>query len=171
MPTVGRRGPGPGSSPSTTPSCRRACGSGVGHDTQRGESSLSGKTLDTVSTKSDTTLDTLVQEMGKCVRENEILVEQHPPQGVLVCDHAGLVINKFSRKDLSADGDVLGGVDGIRARPHICACRGKRRSYLRLIDSCITQLKAHRPSRTCNESKEERRRRRKGDEWRERVLY
>jgi len=28
-------------------------------------------------------------------------------------------------------------------------------SYLRLIDSCITQLKAQRPSRTCNESKEE----------------
>ena len=27
--------------------------------------------------------------------------------------------------------------------------------YLRLIDSCITQLKAHGPSRTCNESKEE----------------
>jgi len=30
------------------------------------------------------------------VRETEILVEQQPPQGVLVCDHAGLVINKFS---------------------------------------------------------------------------
>ena len=28
-------------------------------------------------------------------------------------------------------------------------------SYLRLIDSCITQLKAHGPSRTCKESKEE----------------
>jgi len=30
------------------------------------------------------------------VRETGILVEQQPPQGVLVCDHAGLVINKFS---------------------------------------------------------------------------
>jgi len=30
------------------------------------------------------------------VRETEILVEQQPPQGVFVCDHAGLVINKFS---------------------------------------------------------------------------
>ena len=30
-----------------------------------------------------------------CVRETEILVEQ-PPQGVFVCDHAGLVINKLS---------------------------------------------------------------------------
>jgi len=29
------------------------------------------------------------------------------------------------------------------------------RSLLRLIDSCITQLKAQGPSRTCNESKEE----------------
>ena len=28
-------------------------------------------------------------------------------------------------------------------------------SYLRLIDSCITQIKAQEPSRTCNESKEE----------------
>jgi len=28
-------------------------------------------------------------------------------------------------------------------------------SYLRLIDSCITQRKAQGPSRTCNESKEE----------------
>ena len=27
--------------------------------------------------------------------------------------------------------------------------------YLRLIDSCITQIKAQGPSRTCNESKEE----------------
>ena len=31
-------------------------------------------------------------------------------------------------------------------------------SYLRLIDSCITQLKAQGPSRTCNECKEEERR-------------
>ena len=30
-----------------------------------------------------------------------------------------------------------------------------RFAYLRLIDSCITQLKAQGPSRTCNESKEE----------------
>ena len=29
-------------------------------------------------------------------RETEILVEQQPLQGVLVCDHAGLVINKLS---------------------------------------------------------------------------
>jgi len=29
------------------------------------------------------------------------------------------------------------------------------RSFLRLIDSCITQLKAQGPSRTCNEGKEE----------------
>jgi hypothetical protein len=33
---------------------------------------------------------------ARCVRETEILVEQQPPQGFLVCDHAGLVINKFS---------------------------------------------------------------------------
>jgi len=28
-------------------------------------------------------------------------------------------------------------------------------SYLRLIDSCITQIKAQGPCRACNESKEE----------------
>ena len=31
-----------------------------------------------------------------CVRETEILVEQQPQQGLIVCDHAGLVLNKFS---------------------------------------------------------------------------
>jgi len=30
------------------------------------------------------------------VRETETLVEQQPPQGVFVCDHAGLVVNEFS---------------------------------------------------------------------------
>jgi hypothetical protein len=35
-------------------------------------------------------------------------------------------------------------------------------SYLRLIDSCITQLKAQRSSRTCNESKEEEKRKKMG---------
>jgi len=32
----------------------------------------------------------------KCARETKILVEQQPPQGVFVCDHASLVINEFS---------------------------------------------------------------------------
>ena len=35
----------------------------------------------------------------QCVRETEILVEQQPPQGVLVCDYAGLVINEFSKRE------------------------------------------------------------------------
>jgi len=34
-------------------------------------------------------------------------------------------------------------------------CGTEAGSYVRLIDSCITQLKAQGPSRTCNESKEE----------------
>ena len=34
-------------------------------------------------------------------------------------------------------------------------CGTEAGSYLRLIDSCIAQLKAQGPSRTCNESKEE----------------
>jgi len=36
----------------------------------------------------------------KCVRETEILVEPQPLQGVLVCDHADLVINTFSPSDV-----------------------------------------------------------------------
>ena len=39
-----------------------------------------------------------------------------------------------------------------------CPVVSEAGSYLRLIDSCITQLKAQGPSRTCNESNEERRR-------------
>ena len=38
----------------------------------------------------------------------------------------------------------------------LCECGGTEAdSYLRLIDFCITQLKAQGPSRTCNESQEE----------------
>ena len=37
---------------------------------------------------------------------------------------------------------------------HLCS-GSEAGSYLRLIDSCITQLKAQELSRTCNESKEE----------------
>ena len=33
----------------------------------------------------------------QCVIETDILLEQQLPQGVLGCDHAGLVINKFSQ--------------------------------------------------------------------------
>jgi len=42
------------------------------------------------------------------VRETEILVEQQPPQGVLVCDHAGLVIDKFYNQESLEDGAVRG---------------------------------------------------------------
>jgi len=44
----------------------------------------------------------------------------------------------------------------VLADQSIKMCSGSEAgSYLRLIDSCITQLKAQGPSRTCNESKEE----------------
>jgi len=42
----------------------------------------------------------IVIQLRQRVRETEILVEQQPPQGVFACDHAGLVINKFSEWDL-----------------------------------------------------------------------
>ena len=38
---------------------------------------------------------------------------------------------------------------------HVVGVGSEAGSYLRLIDSCITQFKAQGPSRTCNESKEE----------------
>jgi len=40
---------------------------------------------------------------GQCVRETVILVEQQPPQGLFVCDHAGLVINKFSLEHVGTE--------------------------------------------------------------------
>ena len=43
---------------------------------------------------------------------------------------------------------VVGGLERL-----VLWCRGG--SYLRRIDSCITQLTVQGPSRTCNESKEE----------------
>ena len=46
--------------------------------------------------------------------------------------------------------DQLVGIDALG-----CVVVTEAGSYLRLIDFCITQLKAHGPSRTCNESKEE----------------
>jgi len=47
--------------------------------------------------------------------------------------------------------------DHVPIGPCGAPCRAEAGSYLRLIDSCITQLKAQGPSRTCNESKEEER--------------
>ena len=55
------------------------------------------------------------------MRETEILVEQQPQQGVFVCDHAGLVINKFSlirdeglgfREKLGPESGSLASLDG-----------------------------------------------------------
>ena len=44
----------------------------------------------------------------------------------------------------------------IKSDPLAETCSGSESgSYLRLIDSCITQLKAQGPFKTCNESKEE----------------
>ena len=40
---------------------------------------------------------TFDQRHNHCVRETEILVEQQPPRGVFVYDHAGRVTNKLCR--------------------------------------------------------------------------
>ena len=44
--------------------------------------------------------------------------------------------------------------DGSVGNTELCS-GSETGSYLRLIDSCITQLKVQGPSRTCNESEEE----------------
>ena len=51
------------------------------------------------------------------------------------------------------EGLAPGRVRPRAARARLVWCGGCE--YLRLIDSCITQLEAQGPSRTCNESKEE----------------
>jgi len=58
------------------------------------------------------------------------------------------------------EGGEVRGCDahGMRGVREMC-CGTEAGSYLRLIDSCITQLKAQGPSRTCTESKEEEERR------------
>ena len=43
--------------------------------------------------------------IGGQITGNKILVEKQPPRGVFVCDHAGLVTNKFSLgNDVSVEG-------------------------------------------------------------------
>jgi len=59
------------------------------------------------------------------------------------------------RAGYNALGDV--GISSIAfwlaKKPDIKVCSGSEAgSYLRLIDSCITQLKAQGPARTCNET-------------------
>ena len=78
-----------------------------------------------------------------------------------VCDNDHVALNVTTIRQ--PDGDRA-----TEARPftkslgsHLCGVHLSRShiseadSYLRLIDSCITQLKAQRPSRTCNKCKEE----------------
>jgi len=55
------------------------------------------------------------------------------------------------RESAEPDRETCRSVPG--ARPACFSCRPG--SYLRLTDSCITQLKAQGPSRTCNQRKEE----------------
>ena len=58
--------------------------------------------------------------------------------------------------DAGDDAADCRGLPQVRLPPQLQRLPGSEAgSYLRLIDSCITQLKAQGPSRTCNESKEE----------------
>ena len=66
------------------------------------------------------------------MRETEILVEQQPPQGVLVCDHAGLVINKFSQ-DWSPDRDWVVKMAGNLGEEWTGAHANLKRSHVLLL--------------------------------------
>ena len=68
------------------------------------------------------------------LRETEILVEQQPPQGVLVFDHAGLVINKFSHLGGGGVGALLG--HGQTAA-HLLCLQLRLHCNLRLVEARI----------------------------------
>ena len=62
-----------------------------------------------------------------------------------------------NRHDDKVDSDMKKSLSAgrLRASSQSCTQGTDADSYLRLIDSCITQRKAQGPFRTCNESKEE----------------
>ena len=67
------------------------------------------------------------------------------------CKFGYVTFKNLNQRNLQTHSKSAGLVTGIFFRAHLF----NPGSYLRLIDSCITQLKAQEPSRTCNESKEE----------------
>jgi len=74
------------------------------------------------------------------------------PEGILSVNH--YILEPRAARPQS------GGTVGASLTPALAAaasdaCGTEAGSCLRLTDSCITQLKALGPSRTCNESKEE----------------
>ena len=92
--------------------------------------------------------------------ETEILVEQQPPQGVFVCDHAGLVIDKFSRVRRESVSDFGLRVQGFRCKSlgfgcrltisctstRVCGVGVFTRQQLCTGGVCV-QLSTHQPSR------------------------
>jgi len=71
-------------------------------------------------------------------------------------DPASWGINSYqwSEDNLTETDLALAGREGANHSTEMCS-GSEAGSYLRLIGSCITQLKAQGPSRSCNESKEE----------------
>jgi len=62
-----------------------------------------------------------------------------------------MVVSLNSRLESIKEGEEGGARNLVVAGPSLAG----RVLVLRLVDSCITELKAQGPSRTCNESKEE----------------
>ena len=67
--------------------------------------------------------------------------------------HSTLGLRVIKKKKKPGGGRGVGG--GLLGNSTEICGGSEAGSYLRLIDSCITQLKAQGPSRTCAESKEE----------------
>ena len=62
-----------------------------------------------------------------CVGETEIPVEQQPPRGIFVCDHAGLVINTSSpgQNTIKHGVGYASGFSGVEFRVHGCSVRAQ----------------------------------------------
>ena len=82
---------------------------------------------------------------GVQVRYTEILVEQQPPQGVFVCDHAGLVINKFSHAVLARGGGGAASLRAVRAlMSRLISLAGVKWSCLRINKQAFPTLQCLR---------------------------
>ena len=95
-----------------------------------------------------------MQVLGGCVFL-EVSPMEVPTSGVVQRKRTGLNGSKDAvPRPVAAQPLVGKTLRGHCARSETCG-GSEAGSYLKPIDSCITQLKAQGPSRTCNESQEE----------------
>jgi len=108
----------------------------------------------------------------QCVRETEIPVEQQPPQGVFVCGHAGLVINKFSQEEETAKDKVIadlrlqneGWEEKLAAKDQALADKDREIARLGRVLKEVRERAREDVAKSCNEKDSEIERRRLVDE-------